>query len=94
MIDSDVLEESLVMDDPRDQAIFDKRRQYQDVERALSEIKNERYLSDFGIYHIKTNDTLEDIAPRFGFTVDRLAFINNLPKPYIIFAGSILNMKG
>lgn len=77
----------------KDRPIFEKRRQWNTPERVISEIKYERHLvENFGIYHIKTNDTLAEIATRFDLDEDRLAFVNNLHNKLIYF-GSCLRTR-
>jgi hypothetical protein len=78
----------------KDRAIFEKRIQWSDPERAASEIKYERHLvENFGIYHIKTNDKLSEIAARFDLDEDRLAFVNNLFDKNILYFGSCLRTR-
>jgi hypothetical protein len=79
---------------PLDVPMFRKRSVYTPPAEAFDEIQYERNLGDdFNIYHIKTNDTLAEIAPRFGVDVDRLAFINNIADPKIIYFGSCLRLR-
>lgn len=76
-----------------DQPIFKKRCVYSDPTNAYYEIQYERELVEsFGIYHIKTNDTLAEIAQRFELDEERLAFVNNLHNKQIYF-GSCLRTK-
>lgn len=79
---------------PLDRHMFRKRCVYTPPQECFDEIQYERQLGeDFNIYHIKTNDTLSEIAPRFGVEVDRLAFINNIANPNIIYFGSCLRLR-
>lgn len=77
-----------------DVPMFRKRCVYTPPQEAFDEIQYERQLGDdFNIYHIKTNDTLAEIAPRFGVDVERLAFINNIADPKTIYFGSCLRLR-
>lgn len=79
---------------PLDQHMFRKRCVYTPPAEAFSEIQYERELGDrYNIYHIKTNDTLAEIAARFEVDADRVAFINNLFDPKILFFGSLLRLR-
>jgi hypothetical protein len=79
---------------PLDVPMFRKRCVYTPPAEAFDDIQYERKLGDdFNIYHIKTNDTLAEIAPRFGVDVDRVAFINNLFDPKVVFPGSCLRLR-
>jgi hypothetical protein len=76
-----------------DHPIFRKRCVYTLPADAFNEIQYERDLVEsFGIYHIKTNDTLAEIAQRFELDEERLAFVNNLHNKQIYF-GSCLRTK-
>lgn len=78
---------------PLDQKIYDKRTQWQTPEYVLKEIQYERELAAKNIYHIKTNDTLVEIAERFETTVDELVRLNNIVNPPIIYFGTGLFLR-
>ena len=77
---------------PRDKAIYEKRRQSMGVEELLPELRYERELADFGVYHVKTGDTVEEIAHRFYLNAERLAFVNGIQNG-TLYAGSVLSLR-
>jgi hypothetical protein len=79
---------------PLDVPIFRLRCVFTPPAECFSEVQYERELGDrYDIYHIKTNDKLADIAVRFEVDADRLAFINNIFDPKVIYFGSCLRLR-
>lgn len=79
---------------PLDEKILTKRCLYQNANRAEAGVRYERFLADkHGIYPIKTNDTLPEIAERFEVSVDDLVLWNKIEDPAIIYFGSCLFVR-
>lgn len=76
-----------------DKKIFDKRSSWNKPENVLNDIQYERSLAARNIYHIKTNDTLAEIAERFETTVAELVRLNDIENPAIIYYGSSLFLR-
>jgi len=79
---------------PLDVPIFRTRCVYTPPAECFSDVQYERELGDrYNIYHIKTNDKLVEIAQRFEVDADRVAFINNLFDPKVLYPGSCLRLR-
>lgn len=77
---------------PRDKAIYEKRVVYTPVDELLSELKYERELAEFGVYHVKTNDDVKEIAYRFCLNAERLAFVNGVQND-TLNPGSVITLS-
>lgn len=79
---------------PLDEKILAKRLQWQRPETAEADILYERRVADeFGVYGIKTNDTLSEIAERFEVGVDDLVRWNKIENPDVIYFGTCLFIR-
>lgn len=77
---------------PNDAYIYVKRRVYKKQDELVREINAERVsVEQHNVYHVKTNDTLSEIAQRFdGASIGVMMRINNIVDPDVIYAGSTL----
>jgi len=77
---------------PNDAWVFVRRRKYKKQDELVRELNAERLsVEQHNIYHIKTNDTLSEIAQRFdGASIGVMMRINNIVDPDVIYAGSSL----
>lgn len=77
---------------PRDKEIYEKRCESMPPDEVVAELQYERELADFGVYHVKTGDVLEQIAHRFYLNAERLAFINGIQNG-MLFVGSVISLR-
>ena len=77
---------------PLDLEIYHKRIQWQAPEWVLGEIQYERVLADFGVYHVKTNDTVQEVVKRFEINEERFVFVNGIQNN-VIHPGSMLTLR-
>lgn len=79
---------------PLDEKILAERSVWQNPKRAEAGIRYERWMADkHGVYHIKTNDKLVDLAERFEVSVERLVELNDIKNPNVIYFGTCLALR-
>ena len=68
---------------------------YNEVQARVNEILGtNKSQTTTTTYTVKSGDTLSSIASKFGTTYQKLAEINNIPNPNLIYVGQILKING